>query len=157
MGNKAERFVEDRKKALQSYLRSIVNYLVTNIVSLSCSPDKETLLNLLPFFGDNISTGSEPQPSLSIFSRRRRPDQQQGPQLVLWLTQYLLCVVDVKPFQWPTITYRMWKIFQLTVFFYILFSQTTFQAKVIISWPGKLSKKIKSKNNINSMKWKMQK
>ena len=53
MGNKAERFVEDRKKALQSYLRSIVNYLVTNIVSLSCSPDKETLLNLLPFFGDN--------------------------------------------------------------------------------------------------------
>ena len=83
VGNKAERFVEDRRKALQSYLRSIVNYLVTTNVSLSCSPDKETLLNLLPFFGDNISTGSEPQPSLSIFSRRRRPDQQQGPQLVL--------------------------------------------------------------------------
>ena len=83
VGNKAERFVEDRRKALQSYLRSIVNYLVTTNVSLSCSPDKETLLNLLPFFGDNISTGCEPQPSLSIFSRRRRPEQQQAPQLVL--------------------------------------------------------------------------
>jgi len=83
VGNKAERFVEDRRKALQSYLRSIVNYLVTTNVSLSCSPDKETLLNLLPFFGDNIVVGSNPQPSLSIFSRRRRPDQQQGPQLVL--------------------------------------------------------------------------
>jgi len=82
VGNRAERFVEDRRKALQSYLRSIVNYLVTTNVSLSCSPDKETLLNLLPFFGDNIAAGVEPQPSLSIFSRRRRSDQQ-GPHIVL--------------------------------------------------------------------------
>jgi len=76
MGNKAERFVEDRRKALQMYLRSIVNYLVTTNVSLSCSPDKETLLNLLPFFGDTVAAGAEQQPSLSIFSRRRRSDQQ---------------------------------------------------------------------------------
>jgi len=83
VGNKAERFVEDRRKALQSYLRSIVNYLVTTNVSLSCSPDKETLLNLLPFFGDNIAAGSEPAPTLSIFSRGRRRSEQQGPHLVL--------------------------------------------------------------------------
>eukprot|EP00092_Neocalanus_flemingeri_P018720 GFUD01020275.1.p1 GENE.GFUD01020275.1~~GFUD01020275.1.p1 ORF type:complete len:796 (+),score=193.24 GFUD01020275.1:230-2617(+) len=74
MGNKNERFVEDRRKALQAYLRSIVNYLVTTNVSLSCSPDKETLLNLLPFFGDSAAAGAEQQPSLSIFSRRRRSD-----------------------------------------------------------------------------------
>jgi len=74
VGNKAERFVEDRRKALQMYLRSIVNYLVTTNVSLSCSPDKETLLNLLPFFGDTEQVESEHQSGLSIFSRRRRPE-----------------------------------------------------------------------------------
>jgi len=83
VGNKAERFVEDRRKALQSYLRSIVNYLVTTNVSLSCSPDKETLLNLLPFFGDTVAGVPEQQPSLSIFSRRRRSEQQAPSHLVL--------------------------------------------------------------------------
>jgi len=83
MGNKAERFVEDRRRALQTYLRSIVNYLVTTNVSLSCSPDKETLLNLLPFFGDTVAGVPEQQPSLSIFSRRRRSEQQAPSHLVL--------------------------------------------------------------------------
>jgi len=76
VGNKAERFVEDRRKALQIYLRSIVNYLVTTNPALANSPDKETLLNLLPFFGD--SSQSLPQRS-SLFGRRRRIEDQSTP------------------------------------------------------------------------------
>ena len=66
MGNMGERFVEDRRRALQSYLRCIVNYLVrqwaklrftfqtqvTTNVGLSACPDKATLLTFLPFFAD---------------------------------------------------------------------------------------------------------
>ena len=94
VGNKAERFVEDRRKALQSYLRSIVNYLVTTNVSLSCSPDKETLLNLLPFFGDTVAGVPEQQPSLSIFSRRRRSEQQAPSHLVLRRNSHSVTVLS---------------------------------------------------------------
>ena len=81
VGNMGERFVEDRRRALQSYLRCIVNYLVrlaldifetsdwqdlfltslkqvngcsqvTTNVGLSTCPDKATLLTFLPFFAD---------------------------------------------------------------------------------------------------------
>ena len=81
VGNMGERFVEDRRRALQSYLRCIVNYLVrlvldifetidwqdlfltsltqvngcsqvTTNVGLSMCPDKATLLTFLPFFAD---------------------------------------------------------------------------------------------------------
>jgi len=65
VGNKSERFVENRRKQLQSYLRSIVNYLVsTNEVMANC-PDKETLISLMPFFCDAPS-GQAGQPSLGL-------------------------------------------------------------------------------------------
>lgn len=80
VGNKADRFVDDRRKALQIYIRSIVNYLVTTNPTLANSPNKETLLTLLPFFGDSTSE-IIPQRS-SLFSRRRRTDDHQT-QLVL--------------------------------------------------------------------------
>jgi len=86
VGNMSERFVEDRRRALQSYLRCIVNYLVTTNVSLSTSPDKETLLTLLPFFADtpNISNSSGVAPGLSLFSRRRRTENSDSqPNIVL--------------------------------------------------------------------------
>jgi len=52
MGNRSERFVESRRKQLQTYLRAIVNYLVsTNEIMANC-PDKETLVSLMPFFSD---------------------------------------------------------------------------------------------------------
>ena len=84
IGNMNERFVEDRRKSLQTYLRSIVNYLVTTNVTLSGSPDKETLLSLLPFFADSevsptslpISVASSGQHSL--FRRRRSNQSHQS-------------------------------------------------------------------------------
>ena len=84
LGNKSERFVEDRRQQLQSYLRSIVNYLVTTNVSLSTAPDKETLLALLPFFADTVEPGGEAKrpARLGIFSRRSQSSQPQ-PQPVL--------------------------------------------------------------------------
>lgn len=78
VGNKAERFVEDRRRGLQCYLRSIVNYLATTNVTMSSSPDKETLLDLLPFFGDQEPArgpASEEGPTLSLFRRRRTSSQ----------------------------------------------------------------------------------
>jgi len=81
VGNKSERFVEDRRKALQIYLRSIVNYLVTTNPSLANAPDKETLLKLVPFFGDGDSSHNSTQKS-SLFGRRRRLDEQSN-QIVL--------------------------------------------------------------------------
>ena len=86
LGNKSERFVEDRRKGLQSYLRSIVNYLVTTNVSLASSPDKETLVTLLPFFADTESGAPNlplPLPhtaasqNRSLFSRRRSSNTSQ--------------------------------------------------------------------------------
>ena len=91
LGNKSERFVEDRRKLLQAYLRSIVNYLITTNVSLAANPDKETLLSLFPFFGDTEAPASaEPVPShpaptsRSLFRRSSSQSQtSQPPNLVL--------------------------------------------------------------------------
>jgi sorting nexin-29 len=52
VGNRGERFVEDRRRALQSYLRSLVNYMVATDTTLSSRLDKERLLHLLPFLGE---------------------------------------------------------------------------------------------------------
>jgi len=52
MGNRSERFVEIRRKQLQTYLRNIVNYLVSTHDSLANCPDKESLVSILPFFSD---------------------------------------------------------------------------------------------------------
>ena len=49
MGNKAEKFVEDRKKRLQTYLRQIVNIIVQTNPSLQAKLDKEQVIMLMPF------------------------------------------------------------------------------------------------------------
>ena len=56
VGNRNESFVEDRRRMLQSYIRSVVNYLVTTDVNLSFCSDKETLVTLIPFFADSAVT-----------------------------------------------------------------------------------------------------
>ena len=53
VGNRNESFVEDRRIMLQSYIRSVVNYLVTTDVNISFCSDKETLITLIPFFADS--------------------------------------------------------------------------------------------------------
>ncbi|CAG0892031.1 unnamed protein product [Cyprideis torosa] len=50
LGNKTPHFVEERRKKLQSYLRQVVNFMITNCPDLSLMPDRETLTRVLPFF-----------------------------------------------------------------------------------------------------------
>uniref|UniRef100_A0A674CYV8 Sorting nexin 29 n=1 Tax=Salmo trutta TaxID=8032 RepID=A0A674CYV8_SALTR len=50
IGNKDAKFVEERRKQLQSYLRMVLNKLIQTLPEFSAKPTKETLLQLLPFF-----------------------------------------------------------------------------------------------------------
>ncbi|XP_067101472.1 sorting nexin-29 [Osmerus mordax] len=49
LGNKDSKFVEERRKQLQSYLRIVMNKLIQTLPEFSARPTKETLLQLLPF------------------------------------------------------------------------------------------------------------
>ena len=62
VGNRNESFVEDRRRMLQSYVRTVVNYLVTTDVNLSLCSDKETLVALIPFFGDSTIPNASERP-----------------------------------------------------------------------------------------------
>jgi uncharacterized protein (UPF0305 family) len=45
------KFVEERRRRLQHYLRCVMNHLVQTNADLATSPDKELLVGLIPFFG----------------------------------------------------------------------------------------------------------
>ncbi|XP_067224683.1 sorting nexin-29 isoform X5 [Chanodichthys erythropterus] len=49
IGNKDAKFVEERRKQLQSYLRMVMNKLIQTLPEFTAQPTKETLLHLLPF------------------------------------------------------------------------------------------------------------
>uniref|UniRef100_A0A669DHA3 Sorting nexin 29 n=1 Tax=Oreochromis niloticus TaxID=8128 RepID=A0A669DHA3_ORENI len=49
IGNKDAKFVEERRKQLQGYLRTVMNKLIQTLPEFTASPTKETLLSLLPF------------------------------------------------------------------------------------------------------------
>ncbi|MGH0130124.1 UNVERIFIED_CONTAM: hypothetical protein FKN15_041175 [Acipenser sinensis] len=49
IGNKDAKFVEGRRKQLQSYLRSVMNKVIQTLPEFTASPTKENLLQLLPF------------------------------------------------------------------------------------------------------------
>jgi len=80
VGNKAEKFVEDRKKRLQTYLRQIVNLMVQTNPSLQAKPDREQVIMLMPFFAENShlrSSGGSGSTATSnqrptVFGQRRR-------------------------------------------------------------------------------------
>lgn len=59
MGNKGKRFVEDRRKQLQMYLRLLMNGLIQHHEKLVDKPDKETLIALLPFFSETSNLNKE--------------------------------------------------------------------------------------------------
>lgn len=67
IGNKDAKFVEERRKQLQSYLRSVMNKVIQAVPEFAASPKKETLVQLMPFFVDAAPPG-EP---LSKSSRPR--------------------------------------------------------------------------------------
>ena len=43
------KFVEERRKQLQTYLRMVMNKLVQTLPEFTAQPTKETLLRLVPF------------------------------------------------------------------------------------------------------------
>lgn len=44
------KFVEERRKLLQNYLRSVMNKVIQMVPEFAASPKKETLVQLVPFF-----------------------------------------------------------------------------------------------------------
>nr|XP_055221844.1 sorting nexin-29 isoform X5 [Gorilla gorilla gorilla] len=50
IGNKDAKFVEERRKQLQNYLRNVMNKVIQMVPEFAASPKKETLIQLMPFF-----------------------------------------------------------------------------------------------------------
>ncbi|XP_025932418.1 sorting nexin-29 isoform X3 [Apteryx rowi] len=50
IGNKDAKFVEERRKQLQNYLRNVMNKIIQTVPEFTASPKKETLIQLMPFF-----------------------------------------------------------------------------------------------------------
>lgn len=44
------KFVEERRKQLQTYLRNVMNKVIQVVPEFAASPQKETLVQLMPFF-----------------------------------------------------------------------------------------------------------
>uniref|UniRef100_A0A4W4F8N6 Sorting nexin 29 n=1 Tax=Electrophorus electricus TaxID=8005 RepID=A0A4W4F8N6_ELEEL len=55
IGNKDAKFVEERRKQLQGYLRMVMNKLIQTLPEFTAQPSKDTLLQLLPFCQDTPS------------------------------------------------------------------------------------------------------
>lgn len=73
IGNKDARFVEERRRRLQHYLRCVVNHLVQTNLELAANPDKELLIGLIPFFGEVTEerSGRRHASSRNPFTRSR--------------------------------------------------------------------------------------
>ncbi|KAM5328872.1 sorting nexin-29 isoform 3-T4 [Glossophaga mutica] len=56
IGNKDAKFVEERRKQLQNYLRNVMNKVIQMVPEFATNPKKETLVQLMPFFVD-VTTG----------------------------------------------------------------------------------------------------
>ncbi|XP_058012903.1 sorting nexin-29 isoform X2 [Ahaetulla prasina] len=57
IGNKDAKFVEERRKQLQNYLRNVMNKVIQALPEFIANPKKETLIQLMPFFVDFQPTG----------------------------------------------------------------------------------------------------
>lgn len=85
LGNKDARFVEERRKRLQHYLRCVMNHLIQTNSELASAPDKELLVHMIPFFGE-MGSGNDDRTrrkrasSRNPFTRLTRinPDTQAG-------------------------------------------------------------------------------
>ncbi|XP_028332830.1 sorting nexin-29 isoform X2 [Gouania willdenowi] len=90
IGNKDAKFVEERRKQLQGYLRMVMNKLIQTLPEFASHPTKETLLSLLPFCQDSpqANDGVAQTPRSRTFSRfprlgrsrnqEARPEPQSG-------------------------------------------------------------------------------
>uniref|UniRef100_A0A8B9CYF4 Sorting nexin 29 n=1 Tax=Anser brachyrhynchus TaxID=132585 RepID=A0A8B9CYF4_9AVES len=64
IGNKDAKFVEERRKQLQNYLRNVMNKIIQTVPEFTANPKKETLIQLMPFFVD-IPPSGEPVSKIS--------------------------------------------------------------------------------------------
>uniref|UniRef100_A0A668UDX8 Uncharacterized protein n=1 Tax=Oreochromis aureus TaxID=47969 RepID=A0A668UDX8_OREAU len=86
IGNKDAKFVEERRKQLQGYLRTVMNKLIQTLPEFTASPTKETLLSLLPFCQDapQANDGGAKTPRSKTSSRfprlGRRNTQEARPE-----------------------------------------------------------------------------
>ncbi|XP_064886467.1 sorting nexin-29 isoform X10 [Columba livia] len=55
IGNKDAKFVEERRKQLQNYLRNVMNKVIQTVPEFTANPKKETLIQLMPFFVVRVS------------------------------------------------------------------------------------------------------
>ncbi|XP_040297590.1 sorting nexin-29 [Bufo bufo] len=91
IGNKDAKFVEERRKQLQIYLRNVMNKVIQTVPEFAAKPNKESLIQLMPFFtdiqgnGEQGSKGSRSKvasrfPKLSRSHQRdyRNPEPQSG-------------------------------------------------------------------------------
>ncbi|XP_069012123.1 sorting nexin-29 [Embiotoca jacksoni] len=90
IGNKDAKFVEERRKQLQGYLRMVMNKLMQTLPEFTARPTKETLLSLLPFCLDTpqANDGGPKTPRFKTSSRfprlgrsrtqETRPEPQSG-------------------------------------------------------------------------------
>ncbi|XP_077407175.1 sorting nexin-29 isoform X2 [Vanacampus margaritifer] len=90
IGNKDAKFVEERRKQLQCYLRMVMNKVIQTLPDFTARPTKETLLSLLPFCLDAPQTndGGPKTPRSKTSSRfprlgrghhqEPRPEPQSG-------------------------------------------------------------------------------
>uniref|UniRef100_A0A8C4F1X8 Sorting nexin 29 n=1 Tax=Dicentrarchus labrax TaxID=13489 RepID=A0A8C4F1X8_DICLA len=90
IGNKDAKFVEERRKQLQGYLRIVMNKLIQTLPEFTARPTKETLLSLLPFCLDTpqANDGGAKTPRSKTSSRfprlgrsrnqEARPEPQSG-------------------------------------------------------------------------------
>uniref|UniRef100_A0A3P8Q886 RUN domain-containing protein n=1 Tax=Astatotilapia calliptera TaxID=8154 RepID=A0A3P8Q886_ASTCA len=80
------KFVEERRKQLQGYLRTVMNKLIQTLPEFTASPTKETLLSLLPFCQDTpqANDGGAKTPRSKTSSRfprlGRRNTQEARPE-----------------------------------------------------------------------------
>uniref|UniRef100_A0A673A9N6 Sorting nexin 29 n=1 Tax=Sphaeramia orbicularis TaxID=375764 RepID=A0A673A9N6_9TELE len=90
IGNKDAKFVEERRKQLQGYLRMVMNKVIQALPEFTARPTKETLLSLLPFCLDTpqANDGGAKTPRSKMSSRfprlgrnrnqEARPEPQSG-------------------------------------------------------------------------------
>ncbi|XP_007534686.2 sorting nexin-29 isoform X1 [Erinaceus europaeus] len=78
IGNKDAKFVEERRKQLQSYLRSVLNKVIQMAPEFTANACKETLVQLMPFFLDLPPPGEPPGRSSRPRAAPRFPKLARG-------------------------------------------------------------------------------
>ncbi|KAM9093862.1 sorting nexin-29 isoform 2-T2 [Sarcophilus harrisii] len=79
IGNKDAKFVEERRKQLQNYLRNVMNKIIQAVPEFAANPKKETLIQLMPFFIHNFHTAFV-MLAKQQYRRNKNNDSHPGPK-----------------------------------------------------------------------------